>query len=112
MVQEAEEFAEDRKVRDKVDARNKLEACIYSAQPTANGELGDKMDDGDREKVREAAREAIDWLEANPEADKDDYVEKLKQLEDVCSPAFATAYGNSGGGHDDDAEEDNDQDEL
>ncbi|KAM3391464.1 hypothetical protein ACQJBY_012885 [Aegilops geniculata] len=113
MVQEAEEFAEeDRKVRDKVDARNKLEAYVYSARTTADGKLGDKMDGGDRERVREAAREASEWLEANPDADQEDYVEKLKELEDVCSPAFAAAYGNTGGGHDDPAEEDDDHDEL
>uniref|UniRef100_M8CHA5 Heat shock 70 kDa protein n=1 Tax=Aegilops tauschii TaxID=37682 RepID=M8CHA5_AEGTA len=112
MVQEAEEFAEeDRKVRDRVDARNKLEAYVYSARTTADGELGDKMDGGDRERVREAAREAGEWLEANPDADKDDYTEKLKELEDVCSPAFAAAYGNTGGGHDD-TTEDHDHDEL
>ena len=69
-------------------------------------------DSGDREKVREAAREASEWLEANPEADKDDYAEKLKELEDVCSPAFAAAYRNAGGGHDGAAEEDDDHDEL
>ncbi|KAI5009632.1 hypothetical protein ZWY2020_011769 [Hordeum vulgare] len=113
MVQEAEEFAEeDRKVRDTVDARNKLEAYVYSARTTADGELGDKMDGGDRERVREAAREAGEWLEANPDADQDDYTEKLKELEDVCSPVFAASYGNAGGGHDDAAEEDNDHDEL
>ncbi|KAI5009627.1 hypothetical protein ZWY2020_011764 [Hordeum vulgare] len=113
MVQEAEEFAEeDRKLRDTVDARNKLEAYVYSARTTADGELGGKMDGGDREKVREAAREASEWLEANPDADQDDYTEKLKELEDVCSPVFAASYGNAGGGHDDAAEEDNDHDEL
>ncbi|XP_044968590.1 heat shock 70 kDa protein BIP5-like [Hordeum vulgare subsp. vulgare] len=112
MVQEAEEFAEeDRKVRDTVDARNKLEAYVYSTRTTADGELGDKMDGGDRERVREAAREASEWLEANPDADQDDYTEKLKELEDVCSPVFAASYGNAGGGHDD-AAEDNDHDEL
>ncbi|VAH39060.1 unnamed protein product [Triticum turgidum subsp. durum] len=47
MVQEAEEFAEeDRKVRDRVDARNKLEAYVYSTRTTADGELGAKMAQG------------------------------------------------------------------
>ncbi|XP_037474956.1 heat shock 70 kDa protein BIP5-like [Triticum dicoccoides] len=113
MVQEAEEFAEeDRKVRDRVDARNKLEAYVYSTRTTADGELGAKMDGDDRERVREAVREAGKWLEANPDADQDDYAEKLKELEDVCSPAFAAAYRNAGGGHDGAAEEDDDHDEL
>ena len=109
MVREAEEFAEeDKKVREKVDARNKLEAYVYNVRTTVDGEVGKRMDGGDRERVEEAAREVSEWLDnASPDAEKDDYVEKLKELEDVCNPVFA----KSGGGQDDTADED-DHDEL
>ncbi|XP_024310645.1 heat shock 70 kDa protein BIP4 isoform X3 [Brachypodium distachyon] len=108
MVREAEEFAEeDKKVREKVDARNKLEAYVYNVRTTVDGEAGKGMDGGDKERVQEAAREANEWLDANPDADKDDYVEKLKELEDVCNSVFAATRG----GHEDGAEDD-DHDEL
>uniref|UniRef100_A0ACD5W8M5 Uncharacterized protein n=1 Tax=Avena sativa TaxID=4498 RepID=A0ACD5W8M5_AVESA len=112
MVREAEEFAEeDRLVREKVDARNKLEAYVYNVRTTVDGEMGRKVDGGDKERVEEAVREVSEWLDASPDAEKDDYVEKLKELEDVCNPVFAAAYEKSGGGHHDAADED-DHDEL
>uniref|UniRef100_A0ACD5UI87 Uncharacterized protein n=1 Tax=Avena sativa TaxID=4498 RepID=A0ACD5UI87_AVESA len=111
MVREAEEFAEeDRVVREKVDARNKLEEYVYNIKTTVDGEMGRKVDGGDKERVEEAVKEVSEWLDASSDAEKDDYVEKLKELEDVCNPVFAAAYEKSGGGHHD-ADED-DQDEL
>ncbi|CAM0901776.1 unnamed protein product [Alopecurus aequalis] len=113
MVREAEEFAEeDRRVSEKVDARNKLEGYVYNVRTTVEGEMGRRMDGGDRERVEEAAREVGEWLDrASADADKDDYLEKLKELEDVCNPVFAAAYDRSGDGQDDAAGEDG-HDEL
>uniref|UniRef100_A0ACD5WRL3 Uncharacterized protein n=1 Tax=Avena sativa TaxID=4498 RepID=A0ACD5WRL3_AVESA len=112
MVREAEEFAEeDRMVREKVDARNKLEAYVYNVRTTVDGEMRRRMDGGDRESVEAAAREVSEWLDASPDATMDDYVEKLKELEDVCNPVFAAAYENTGGSQGDATEED-DHDEL
>ncbi|XP_047061598.1 heat shock 70 kDa protein BIP5-like [Lolium rigidum] len=108
MVREAEEFAEeDKKVKEKVDARNNLEAYVYSVRTTVDGEMGRRMDGDDKEKVEEAVREASDWLDASLNAEKEDFVEKLKELEDVCNPVFAAAYEKSGGPQDED-----DHDEL
>jgi heat shock protein 5 len=110
MVREGEEFAEeDRKVREKVDARNKLEAYVYNVRTTVDGEMGRRLDGGDKERVEEAAREVSEWLDASPDADKDDYVEKLKELEDVCDPVFAAAYQKLGGGHGGAYEDDHDE---
>ncbi|KAK1667792.1 hypothetical protein QYE76_055951 [Lolium multiflorum] len=108
MVREAEEFAEeDKKVKEKVDARNNLEAYVYSVRTTVDGEMGRRMDGDDKEKVEEAVREASEWLDASLNAEKEDYAEKLKELEDVCNPVFAAAYEKSGGDQDED-----DHDEL
>ncbi|KAM0889616.1 hypothetical protein ACQ4PT_027572 [Festuca glaucescens] len=107
MVREAEEFAEvDREAKEKVDARNSLEAYVYNVRTTVDGEMGRKMGGGDRERVEEAAREASEWLDnASPDVEKDDYVEKLKELEDVCNPVFAAVYQEPGGGQDDNHDE-------
>ncbi|CAO2044269.1 unnamed protein product [Urochloa humidicola] len=107
MVREAEEFAEeDNKVKERVGARNQLEAYVYSVKSTVDGELGDKMDGGDKERVEEAAREVNEWLDGNPDADKEDYVEKLKELEEVCNPVFSRAYQRSDDGGDDGTDHD------
>ncbi|KAL6651767.1 hypothetical protein ACP70R_010692 [Stipagrostis hirtigluma subsp. patula] len=44
---------------------------------------GDKMEGDEKERVQETVREANEWLDGNPGADKEDYAEKLKELEDV-----------------------------
>ncbi|KAL6651766.1 hypothetical protein ACP70R_010691 [Stipagrostis hirtigluma subsp. patula] len=110
MIREAEEFAEeDKKVKEKVDARNQLETYIYSVKSTVDGELGDKMDGAEKERVEEAVRETNEWLDGNPDADKDDYAEKLKELEDVCNLVFSAVYQRPGG---EDGTQDDDHDEL
>ncbi|KAM0823558.1 hypothetical protein ACQ4PT_070798 [Festuca glaucescens] len=113
MVREAEEFAEqDKKVMEKVDARNKLEAYVYDVRTTVDGEMGRRMDSSDKERLEEAAREVSEWIDnANLDAEKDEYVEKLKELEDVCNPVFAAAYQKSGGSQHG-ANEEDDHDEL
>jgi endoplasmic reticulum chaperone BiP len=60
MVREAKEFVEeDRMVREHVDARNKLEAYVYSVKSTMDsGKMADKMEAEKKEKVEEAVMEA------------------------------------------------------
>lgn len=100
MVKEAEEFAEeDNKVREKIDARNKLETYIYSMKSTINDKdkLADKIDSDDKEKIESTLKEALEWLDDNQNADKDDFDEKLKDVEAVCNPVTKQVYEKSGG---------------
>ncbi|CAL4949418.1 unnamed protein product [Urochloa decumbens] len=108
MVREAEEFAEDdRKVRERVDARNKLETYVYKVKSAVDGT---KMAADDKDRVEEAIREANDWLDGNADtADKEDYEEKLKELEDVCSPVISAVYQRSGSGREDSSNNNDDQ---
>ncbi|CAL4949409.1 unnamed protein product [Urochloa decumbens] len=115
MVREAEEFAEeDRKVRERVDARNKLETYLYQVKSAVDDtKMADKMDADDKDRVEEAIREANDWLDGNADtADKEDYEEKLKELEDVCSPVISAVYQRSGSGREDSSNNNDDYDEL
>ncbi|XP_047065456.1 heat shock 70 kDa protein BIP5-like [Lolium rigidum] len=113
MVQEAEEFAEqDLKVKERVDARNKLETYVYNIKNTVDGKMADAMESDDKEKVEEAVREANDWLDGNPEAEKEDYDEKLRELEEVCNPVISAVYQRSGGAPGDNSAEEDDHDEL
>ncbi|RCV18920.1 hypothetical protein SETIT_3G341900v2 [Setaria italica] len=115
MVREAEEFAEeDRKVRERVDARNKLETYVYQVKSTMDDtKMADKMDVEDKERMEEAVREANEWLEGNSlDADKEDYEDKLKQLEDVCNPIISAVYQKSSGSPGEDNYDEDDHDEL
>ena len=101
MVQEAEEFQEeDKKVRDKIESRNQLESYVYQIKnQLGDSEKGiaDKISDEDKETIEKALEEANEWLDDNQEAEKDDFAEKLKEVQDVCSPIISKVYKESGG---------------
>ncbi|XP_062182127.1 heat shock 70 kDa protein BIP5-like [Phragmites australis] len=113
MVREAEEFAEeDRKVRERVDARNKLETYVYNVKSAVDGgKMADKMEAEEKDKLEEAVMEANEWLDGNPDAEKEDYDEKLRELEDVCNPVISAVYQRSGDAREGSNDED-DRDEL
>ncbi|KAF6167995.1 hypothetical protein GIB67_020565 [Kingdonia uniflora] len=99
MVQEAEEFAEeDKKIKEKIDARNSLETYVYNMKNQINdkGKLADKIESEDKEKIETATKEALEWLDENQRAEKEDYEEKLKEVEAVCNPIITAVYQKSG----------------
>jgi heat shock protein 5 len=115
MVREAEEFAdEDRKVRERVDARNKLETYVYQVKSAVDdSKMADKMDAEEKEKVEAAVREANEWLDGDSaDAGKEDYEEKLKELEGVCNPVISAVYQRPSGGAPEDSNDEDDHDEL
>merc|ERR1712021_83881 len=75
MVQEAEEFAEeDKKVKERIDSRNGLESYLYNLKNTLNDEekgVADKMSPQDKKELEDIIDEALDWMEENPESDKE-----------------------------------------
>uniref|UniRef100_A0A7N0UB43 Heat shock protein 70 n=1 Tax=Kalanchoe fedtschenkoi TaxID=63787 RepID=A0A7N0UB43_KALFE len=83
------------------------------SQVNDKDKLADKIDSDDKEKIESALTEALEWLDENQSADKDDYVEKLKEIEAVCNPVIKAEYEKSGAsstaGSEDD---DDDHDEL
>ncbi|KAK9919875.1 hypothetical protein M0R45_028449 [Rubus argutus] len=117
MVKEAEEFAEeDKKMREKIDARNKLETYIYNMRSTTGDKdkLADKIDSDDKEKIESTLKEALEWLDDNPHAEKVDFDDKLKEVEAVCNPVIKQVYDKSGGSSADSQGDDDDEpnDEL
>lgn len=114
MVKEAEEFAEeDKKVKERIDARNNLETYVYNMKSTINekDKLGDKIDSDDKEKIEETLKEALDWLDENQSAEKEDFEEKLKEVEAVCNPVIKKVYEKTGGPSGGDEEEEDDSHE-
>ena len=118
MVREAEEFAEeDRRVRERVDARNRLENYVYRMRSAVrDGGMAGKIGDDDKERMEAALTEALEWLEDNDgggrTAEKEDYEEKLKEVEQVCGPIIKQVYEKSGGGASTGAGDDDDVNEL
>mmetsp|Transcript_26716 Transcript_26716/g.85782 ORF Transcript_26716/g.85782 Transcript_26716/m.85782 type:complete len:397 (-) Transcript_26716:81-1271(-) len=116
MVQEAEEFAEeDRLTREKIDARNQLETYCYNMRNTIedSDKLADKLEEEDKTSIEEAVKEALEWLDDNQSAEKEEYEEKLKEVEGVCNPIVSKVYQAAGGEGGEDEEEDlGEHDEL
>lgn len=123
MIREAEEFAEEDKIlKETIDARNKLEGYAFNMRNTITDEdkLGDKIDEDDKATIEEAVQAAIDWLDENPDAEKEEYDEQLQELESVCNPIISALYeqyggqGGEGGGDEDfdDFDDMDDHDEL
>lgn len=114
-VKEAEEFAEeDKKVKERIDAKNSLETYIYNMKNTINDKLGDKISGDDKEKIVSALNEGLEWLEnESQDAEKEDFEDKMKEIEAVCNPLIKQAYDNdNGGGYEDEDEDEEPNDEL
>ena len=105
MVKEAEEFAEeDKKVKERIDARNGLESYLYNLKNTLeDDEKGLDISAEDKKELQDMLDEVLEWMDGNPEADKEDYDEKLKEVEQVANPIMRNVYsGGEGGGGDED----------
>jgi len=117
MVREAEEFAEeDKKVKERIDARNGLESFLYNLKNTLEDDekgLADKISAEDKKELQDAIDEVLDWLEENPEAEKEDYDEKQKEIEAISNPIMREMYqGQEAGGAGGDEDYDYGDDEL
>jgi heat shock protein 1/8 len=100
MLSEAEQYKEeDEKQRQRVAARNQLEAYIFQLKQTVT-EQGDKMNASDKETVTRECDSCLQWLDSNTLADKEEYEDKQKHLTSVCSPIMSKLYqsGGQGGG--------------
>jgi len=113
MVQEAEEFAEaDKLVKEKIDARNKLETYCYSLKNSITDEMVEKIGEENKKKIDDAVSEALEWLDDNQDAEVDEYKTAMEELQEVAQPIIAQAYeGGEGAGAGED-EEDYDHTEL
>jgi len=100
MIKDAEKFADDdKKVKERVEARNELESYAYSLknQIQDKDKLGAKLTDDDKAKIEEAVDESIKWLESNSDADSSDFKKQKKELEDIVQPIIAKLYQQGGG---------------
>merc|ERR1711913_38179 len=60
--------------------------------------LKEKFEAGDKEKIEAAVQEALDFLDKNQLAEKDEFEGKQKELEGVVNPIMMKVYQAAGGG--------------
>merc|ERR1711937_1120297 len=106
MVQEAEDYAEeDKKIKERIDARNGLESYLYNLKNTLDDDekgVADNISAEDKKELQDLIDETLDWMDENPESDKEDYDEKMKEVEQIASPIMRNVYAGAGGGGDED----------
>jgi len=99
MVNEAEKYkAEDDKQREKVQAKNSLESYCFNMKSTIEEEkVKTAISDAERNTITSKCDECIKWLDANQTAEKDEYEDKQKELEQVFNPIIQKLYSGAGG---------------
>merc|ERR1719263_1008773 len=106
MIKDAEQYAdEDKKVKERVDAKNSFDGYLHSMKSAAEGSgenkgLSEKLDSDEKEKIMDAIKDGQEWLDSNPEADAEEIKEKHKEVEGICAPIVSKHYqaGAGGGG--------------
>jgi heat shock protein 5 len=102
MVRKAEEMKEeDNKIKNTVIAKNNLESFVYNVRNTLNDKeknVAEKIGQEEFDTVKTAIDDGISWLDSNPQATKEEYDEKRKELENLIQPILAKAYGGQAPG--------------
>mmetsp|Transcript_44579 Transcript_44579/g.73793 ORF Transcript_44579/g.73793 Transcript_44579/m.73793 type:complete len:673 (+) Transcript_44579:154-2172(+) len=99
IVADAEKYkAEDEEKRKTIQAKNELENVAYQMRNTLDdAKFKDIIKDDDKKKVQDMVKETLDWVDANQNAEREEYEAKKKELEDVWRPIITAAYGAAGG---------------
>jgi len=100
MIADSEKYAEeDKAIKEKIDAKNSFENYIYQMQRSIEDKdkLAEKLEEEDKSTIKDALTDAQDWLNANSDAEKDDFEDKLKELQSTCDPIISKVYQATGG---------------
>jgi len=100
MVAEAEKYKnEDEANKVRVEAKNGLENyCFNMRNSMEEPQLKEKFEGDDKEKIEAAVKEALDWLDKNQMAEKDEFEAKQKEVEAVTNPIMMKVYQAAGAG--------------
>jgi len=57
----------------------------------------DKISEDDRKTIVDKCNEAVSWIDSNPDAGKEEYDKRQKELERICNPVITKLYQGAGG---------------
>lgn len=100
MVNDAEKYrAEDEKQKLTISAKNALESYCFNMKSAVEDEkLKDKIPESDKTTILDKCNEVIRWLDANQQAEKEEFEFQQKELESVCNPIMTKMYQGAGAG--------------
>ncbi|XP_055868483.1 heat shock protein 70 B2-like [Biomphalaria glabrata] len=92
MLADAEKYKdEDKKLQERVTARNQLESYVFGVKQAVEA-AGDKLSSSDKDTVMTACETALKWLENNSLAEKEEFEDKLKELQKISSSVMAKLH--------------------
>ena len=94
MVDEAETFKnEDNAHRERIKAKNNLESYTFQAKNAIEeSKAREKLSEEDVRKVEETVKNALNWLDSNQTASKEEFEYQLGEVEKVCKPIIMKLY--------------------
>ncbi|XP_068209750.1 heat shock-related 70 kDa protein 2-like [Palaemon carinicauda] len=100
MVQEAEKYAaEDAKQKERIDAKNQLESlCLNVKNSLSEEAVSSKINDQEKSSVKQLIEETLTWIDRNQLAEKEEFQEKMKRLEEAWRPIAAKIYAGGAQG--------------
>ncbi|XP_069178170.1 heat shock 70 kDa protein-like [Procambarus clarkii] len=100
MVQEAEKYSEeDGRQRERIESKNNLESmCLNLKKSLTEEAVSSKLTEEERKTVTTQVEETLTWLDNNQLAEKEEFENQLKKLEDHWKPLVAKIYGQGGRG--------------
>merc|ERR1712106_594932 len=103
MVNEAETFKdEDDKQKERIAAKNGLESFIFNMKSTLEQqEIKSKLSEEEVRSSQSKLEAALKWLDSNQLAEKEEFADKQKELEEITRPLMSKIYQQGGqqGGH-------------
>jgi len=100
LVAESEKFkVEDEMNKSRIESKNQFEGYIFNLKNTLQDEnLAKALSPEDKSRLDSLVSESIVWIENNQNSRKEDYDNKMKEVEAVVNPIMTRMYQNSGAG--------------
>merc|ERR1711868_98812 len=100
MVNDAEKFkGEDDKQKERISAKNSLESYIFNLKSSVdNEEVKKKLSPEELSSAQKVLDSALQWLDSNQLAEKEEFEDKQKEVEELWRPLIMKIHGQQGGG--------------
>ena len=98
MVTDAEKFkAEDDANRHRIEAKNGLENYCFSLKTSLSQDaISTKLSEDDKKSLEGIIADTLKWLDANHQAEKEEFEEKQKAVEAIANPILSRLSSGSG----------------
>uniref|UniRef100_A0A2C9KE33 Heat shock protein 70 n=1 Tax=Biomphalaria glabrata TaxID=6526 RepID=A0A2C9KE33_BIOGL len=92
MVADAEKYkVDDDRQRERIASRNQYESYVYGVKQAVET-AGNRLSSSERDTALDACNAGIRWLEGNSLAEKEEFEDRLKNLQKTCAPIMVKLH--------------------